>query len=270
MRKWFRRFAAACVIIAVLAGAWAWWAIRQTQQVPEFYRLATQRSDESVAAQDRVQAARRMNQNVQRLQDAAQQPGAWHATFSSEEINAWLAEELPKSFPHWLQRGLSEPRVAIEDGRMLAAARLKNRRIDTVVSCQVSVELTEQPNMLAIRLEDLRAGALSIPWGHFLDRISREAAVGDIDIQWDMTETGPVALLAIPGEHPEFAIRPVLVESIQLGQGQISLAGRSGESAKTDYRPKTSIHRFVSYQPDPNSRRQALLIPSEKSKSQIR
>ncbi len=270
MRKWFKRIAAGFVLLLMVAASAAWWAIRQTEQVPEFYRLATMDARPGASQDQQRKASRRLTRNFERLQSAAAKEGSWNATFTNEEINAWLDEELPEKFPHLLRRGLSEPRVAIEDGRLRAAARLRNRRFDLVVSCDVRVELTEQPNLLAIRLENLRAGALAIPWSQFLDRISSEAAGGDISVHWDMTDTGPVALLAVPGEHPKFVVKPVMVESIELCAGEIWLAGRSGESAQSDYRPQTSIHRFVSYQPDQKSRRQAMVLRDEDRGSRIR
>lgn len=273
MKKWLKRVAFVLCAGILLGGCMAYWAVQQTQYVPDFYREATGSLFDVDVAVQRKLISRRLSNRVQQIQSQARLRGTWKADFSNEEINAWLAEELPTMFPNLLRRGISHPRVAIQDGKLMAAARLRNKRIDTVISCEVSIELTEQANLLAIRWENLRAGALSLPWSQFLDRISREAAIGDISVQWDMTDRGPVALLSVPKEHPKFVVHPVVVESIGLSDGVFTLAGNSGETAETDYSPRTNVHRFVSFDPQrlhSNDRRQAMLDRSGEPASRMR
>ena len=279
MKKWIR-VAVIILAIAVLSvGLTAYWAFRQTQFVPEFYRVAMLAKSETDGEPIRV-LTERVSKRMEALQITAQRRGTWNASFTNEEINAWLAQELPRKLPQLLRYGLSKPRVAIEEGKLMAAARFRNRRIDTIISCEIKVELTEQANLLAIHLENLRAGALALPWNQFLDRISKEAAVGDIDLRWDMTERGPVALIQIPSDHPQFVVRPVLIESILLQVGEISLAGRSGQYASSNYAPQSSTHRFVTYQPESSSlpgasapsnpRRQAMLSDPAEPSTRVR
>lgn len=285
MKKWIRVVVTVFAFAFVAIGITAYWAFRQTQYVPEFYRVAMLAKNELDGEPIRV-LTERVSKRMEALQITAQRRGAWSTSFSNEEINAWLAQELPRKFPRLLRCGLSKPRVAIEEGKLMAAARFRNRRIDTIVSCEIKVELTEQANLLAIHLENLRAGALALPWSQFLDQISKEAAVGGIDVQWDMTERGPVALVQIPSEHPQFVVRPVLIESVLLQLGAISLSGRSGQYASSNYQPQSSMHRFVTYQPDPTTtplpaapsastppnseRRQAMLPREDNSSTRVR
>ena len=257
MRKWYRRIAMFLTVVALTAAGFAWWFVRQAHHVPEFYRLATERELSPEELRQQAEAGKRLAASFLRLRNEALKQGRWKAAFDNEEINAWLASELPQKFPKLLRIGMSQPRVAIEDGKLLAAARLTNRRIDTVLSCEIKVELTEQANILAIRLENLRAGALPLPWYQFSERISQEAATGDVVIQWDQTDSGPIALLEIPSEHPDFIVKPLVVESIVLADGEIRLAGRSGQAAHGRYRPRTPVYQFVSYQPIERPKRQA-------------
>ena len=250
MRRWiFRITFAAAIAIGTVAFA-SWWAIRQTRQVPEFYSRAGQRLPERTR-----EASRRLSEDVVKLRDDVARIGAWQAVFSDARINAWLVEEFPKQFPKLFARGASDPRVLIEDDRMLVAARYKDHRFDTVVSCEVTAELTEEPNLIAVRVNNLRAGALRLPLNPFLKGITREAANGDVDIQWDFTETGPVALVTIPREHPDYVCGPVIVQSLQLRDGRARLAGHTGPLAHKIFDPDGPIHRFVSYRrPDTRSR----------------
>lgn len=262
MKKCLKWISVGMLASAVTVAACSWWALRQTQYVPDFYRLAAQenRSDSEAARQ-------RLRQDFERLKADASRLGTWHAAFSDEEINAWLAEEIPKSLPRLLAGGVREPRIMIEGDKVLAAARVKNRRIETVVSCQVEVELTEQPNVLAMRISNLRAGSLAIPLERFLQNITNELAKGEIEVQWDLTDDGPVALLTVPSEHPDYVRTPVIVESVRLVDGHVLLAGNTGELARHTYAPRGSVHRFVSYQVGENRSRQTARAGSSSDKT---
>jgi len=266
MGRWLKRIGW-CVTVGVAAVCLSsWWAVRQTRHVPDFYRQAATENQAGFEA-----ASRRLWADVERLKADASQLGTWNAIFSDEEINAWLAEEVPKTLPRLLAGGGREPRIMIQDGKVLAAARFENHRMETVISCEVEVELTEQPNVLAIRIANLRAGALPLPLDRFLKNITQELAKGDIDVQWDLTESGPVALLSIPSEHPGYVCTPVIVESVRLVDGHLTLAGNTGELAHQMYAPQGPIHRFVSYRQGENrSRQTARARPSVESSKHLR
>jgi hypothetical protein len=106
--------------------------------------------------------------------------------------------------------------------------------------------------MLALRVNHLKAGALPLPLNKFLKGISQEAAKGGVDIRWDETETGPIALVTVPSEHPRYVRAPVIVESIELKDGNLVLAGHTGPLAHESYRPLGSVYQFVSYRHSEN------------------
>lgn len=257
MRRWIKSIAIFSAVLLLSGVTAAWWAVQQTQFVPEFYTRATHTLPAST-----VEASRQLTAEVEQLQVDAAKIGSWNAIFSADEINAWLIEELPKKFPQLLARGASEPRIVIEDDRLLAAVRYKNHRIDTVISCQLEVELTEQPNMLALRVTNLKAGALPIPLSNFLIGISHEAAKGDVDIRWDDTDAGPIALVTVPSEHPGYASSPVIVESVRLVSGALLLSGHTGPLAHQSYTPLGPVYRFVSYAPGEYRNRQGPRLSS--------
>lgn len=266
MRRWLIRIGILLTACVTCGFAASLWAVRQTRHVPDFYARAA-RSEPS-----RTQAAsRRLRDDFQRLKDDAAQPGAWCAAFSDNEINAWLVEELPRKLPQLLTSGGREPRIVIEDGKLLAAARFQNRHIDTVISCEVDVELTEKPNMLAVRVSNLKAGALPLPLSRFLRGISKELGKGGFDVRWDITDEGPVALLTIPSEDPRYARTPVVVESIEFGDGVLTLAGRTGQTARKEFAPRGPVHHFVSYQQGENrSRQTAQVVGSDDRSGRLR
>jgi len=258
MRRWILGISLATGVVVGASIFASWWALRQTQYVPEFYSQA-----EKELPHETREASQRLSEDVVRLKDDAAKVGSWQAIFSDHRINAWLVEEFPKKFPSLFARGASNPRVVIEDGRVLVAARYKDHRIETVISCEVSAELTEEPNLIALRVNNLRAGALPIPLQPFMNGITHEAASGDVKVQWDMTDSGPVALVTIPSEHDNYVCSPVIVESLQFFNGQAWLAGHTGPLAHQVFAPDGPLYQFVSYrQPESRNQDDPAALPS--------
>ncbi|TWT65133.1 hypothetical protein [Allorhodopirellula solitaria] len=226
----------------VMVGGASWWAVSQSQQVPEFYTRARSQS----AANAEI-ARNQLEHDVEQVRKQSLQGGHWKASFGEDEINAWIQSEFPERFSRLFSHGVTDPAIAIQHGEIFAAARYVSKSWDTVVSCRVSVEMTEEPNLLAIALYDLKAGALPLPLDPFVRKISKEAASGDLDVRWDFTQNGPIALVKIPQEDPHFVITPLVIESINLIAGQLQLDGRGGADAASDYEPRGPMHRFVSY-----------------------
>ncbi|QDT13741.1 hypothetical protein [Planctomycetes bacterium K23_9] len=247
MRRWTKRIAITLAIVLIVGSIASYWAVQQTKVVPEFYAKATN----LLPVQTR-EASERLQHDVEKFQSDVGRLGSWSAAFSDAEINAWLIEELPKRFPRLLAKGMNDPRIVIEDDCVLVAARYQDRRFDTIISFEVEVELTEEANMLALRLKNLRAGALPMPLNKFLKGITREAARGDVDVKWDMTQAGPIALVNVPREHPGYVASPVIVESVRLVDGVLLLAGHTGSLAEQVFTPRGPVHQFVSYNPRRN------------------
>ncbi|MEM1068211.1 MAG: hypothetical protein AAGG48_00325 [Planctomycetota bacterium] len=262
MRRWLQRIAIVFICLVVLGMGTYWWALNKTKHVPEFYARAMDSTPESTE-----EASRLLTAGVEQLQSDVAQEGSWCARFSAAEINAWLIEELPKKFPQLSAKGASEPRIVIEDGRLLAAVRYRNSRFDTVISCEMKVELTEEPNMLALQVNQLKAGALPLPLSKFLRGITKEAAKGDIDIRWDETDQGPIALVTVPSEHPNYVLNPVIVESVTLVEGGLVLSGHTGPQAMDDYQPSGPVHQFVSYRHGEKRRNQPSQLSSRRDDS---
>lgn len=243
MRRLTKRIFIATYLVAIVVGLSSWWAVQQTKYVPDFYANAKSPEASSAVAKQRLEA------EVEQFKLDIAKRGSWRAAFSDQQLNAWLAEELPAKFPRLAKLGAKEPRIMIDGDRIFAAVQFQHGRIDAVISCEVEVELTHQPNMLALRLSNLRAGALPLPLHKFLKGITRESARGGLDVRWDMTDTGPVALVTVPSEDPRYVYQPAVVESVHLVRGAMYLSGHVGESAVDSFQPSGQVHQFVSYQP---------------------
>lgn len=249
LRIWIRRLVVMCLLIVGGLVGVSYWAMRQTKQVPEFYREATSAEMTDV---EMTRASEELEAEMETVRRDAVETGSWEATFSQEQINAWLAHELPTKFPRIKRAGASEPRIALQDGKILAAIRISRGALNAVVSCELKVELTEQPNMIAVRLSNLRAGALPLPLDRFRRAISREASRGELEIHWDETDEGPIALVSIPSDDPRYRISPTIIEQVSIVEKAVYVSGKSGDRATKNFQPRGQVHQFVAFQPDLN------------------
>jgi hypothetical protein len=197
-------------------------AYRATQQVPEFYQAAlTKRPVEQKAAADALE------REVLQLHNEVRQPGRWVARFSQDQINGWLAADLPVKFPGVLPRGVSEPRVAIGANQLQMAVRFKQGEVETVLSLAGDAYLTERPNEVAIHIDHVRAGAFPVPLSRFLDNIAEQAGDAGMPIRWDEQDGDPVAMVTLPLDREEFKGKQLRVEELQINDGEIIVTGRT-------------------------------------------
>ena len=97
MRKLLRYLLLTTVVLAVLLGAGLYLLKRAAQKEPEFYQQALR----AEPAQQEV-AGDELEQEVLELHNEVRQPGVWEAVFTEEQINGWLAADLPEKFPRGL------------------------------------------------------------------------------------------------------------------------------------------------------------------------
>ncbi|QDV42684.1 hypothetical protein Enr13x_25340 [Stieleria neptunia] len=249
---WMRLIKRLLLVGALLVGslgATAFWAHRETKKVPEFY----ERAIAAPPPQDVAESVEQLESDVQKLQDDVAQPGLWQARFAAEQINAWLIDQLPKRFPTLEAKGLQEPRVMIEDGLLMAAARFKDQRLDAVLSCELSVQLTDQPNRLAVSIKQIRAGALPLPLSQFKDRIKLIASKTNLNLQWETRDGESIALIDLPDQYPGHLDGSVIIESIELADQHLMVTGQTGDLQSSTFAPQGEIYKLAQLDDEPDS-----------------
>ncbi|SRR6056297_1389046 len=239
------------------------WAFRQSQKIPEFYRQAIA----AAPPENLAESSRELEQRVEKLHAEVAQTGTWSAEFDADQINAWLAAELPKRFPSVQAKGLQDPRVMISEGKLTLAARFNNQRIDAVLSCDLTAQLTEQPNRLAVRIDNLRVGALPLPLSQFKQLIAKAASRLRLNVSWeesDDEETVAIVELADhdsadgdPAVHeqddPTAQAERFTIELIELREAALVVAGQSGDTAHQAFNPQGPIYSIASAAEEPAS-----------------
>lgn len=202
------------VVILLMLGVIYWAA----QQAPEFY-------EETLHADPAKQAVASdaMLQQATALVSDAKNKDQWRTLFTADQINGWLAVDLPKNHADSLPAGVNDPRVQIQADELTLACRYEGNGMKTVLSLTVDVYLAK-PNVIAVRIKKARAGRLPLPLDKVLATISQAAQQLDVPLQWQQEASDPIALFSIPPPRGNRDKR-IRVESVSLGDGEIYLAG---------------------------------------------
>jgi len=214
-RKTLLLLAGGVLLAACAAGFALYQALRHT---PQFYREALAMDP---ATQHR--ASDQMLQRATALASDLNKPGRWQAVFTAEQINGYLAVQLPKDHPALLPPGFHDPRIAISPQQVALACRYEDTRVACVLSLTVDVYLAG-PNVIALRIRRARAGSIPLPLDNVLRQISRATEHLAWRVQWRQAEGDPVAEVHLPMPRAKDGKR-IRIDSLRLGEGEIYVAG---------------------------------------------
>ena len=220
-RRWPRRpvaigIAAAAVLVALLALP----LIARYQ--PASTRGAVPRGEAG------TKAAGRMMSETSSFAAALDRPGEWGAAFSEEEVNAWLAIDLPRLAPGLLPSGLESPTIRFLPRRVAASAKVGwgpcSGRFWTVLTV-----ILRSDNLLELSVDQAGLGAVPFPAGVVLDAVARRASAAGIGTETRVVEGKPFLFLLLSGKTkpgraagsgPEYHL-----EGLRVNEGELVLAG---------------------------------------------
>jgi hypothetical protein len=188
---------------------------RAAQRVPEFYRQALEGDPK-----DQSKASDRMVRQTTTLANDLRRQGRWEARFTADDVNGWLAVDLPRNFPELLPPNFEDPRVTIAEDGIKVGCRMNEASISGVVSLTFDAYL-EQPDVVALRIRKARIGAVPFPLGKVTEGISR-ALQGRAKVEWAQADGDPVARVTIPLAPGG---RAVHIDKLELRNGEIYVAG---------------------------------------------
>ena len=186
----------AVVVIATIVLA----AYHFLSQVPDFYEQALAQQG---IEQDR--AGDEFEKQVLDLHNDVCDDHVWRAVFTDEQVNGWLATDLIEKFPRILPYGVSDPRVVINKDKIRLACRYTGHSLNSVVSVDLEVYVTDEPKVLSAITTAARRARVKLSWAQ---------------------DGTPVALVTVPTERPELE-RLMLLDSIELRDGEVELIGRT-------------------------------------------
>lgn len=131
-------------------------------------------ADAEVIEDMRRRASARFVSTLAALARDVARPGGWSTVLGDEEVNAWLAVELPLNHPELVPPGVADLRVRCAPGAILLGCRFGGP-LAAVAWVDVQVRLLEA-NRLAITVQQCRMGLLPLPTGLAASRLAESLA----------------------------------------------------------------------------------------------
>jgi len=206
------------ILLAVAAGLLLLY--KGAQQVPEEYRQVVDIEHDALQ-----QGSDEMLRQAAALASDVKQQGQWQVLFTAQQINGWLAVDLPENHPRTLPDTMSDPRVVIKPDCIVLFCRFRRKNLESVLSLTVEPYMAEA-NVLALRIRRVRAGLVPMPLENVLAAVSKAARKAELPLQWRRADGDPVALVTIPQPRDE-QNKVVEIKSLRLGEGEIYLSGRT-------------------------------------------
>lgn len=187
-------------------------------RAPDFYREPLP-WDPTEAAQ----LSDRFLQKSTLLASDVHRPGTWHQVFTESEINAWLAVDLPKNYPHALPPGVSQPRVKFETDMLRVAAKARRGLLSGVLTAEVAVHLTEESTVVVV-LRKVSLGVLPIPLRPVIERLKELATEAGWEIREMQKDGAPTFIITLP-PHRDQKGQVMKLQLLRLVDGQVELGG---------------------------------------------
>jgi hypothetical protein len=247
-RPRWKRYAIVTLGVAALLSLSAAFFLRFLGRVPLFYQAV-----DALSAEERTNESRQFVRQSTAIFNQIENEPAWSGVFRERQVNAWLAWDFARKHAEILPRGVSEPRVSFDDGRITLGFHMQNGPVAVIVSARGRLWLPE-PNFVAVELEAVRAGALPIPASVVVETVSTAAKSAGLEIEWRQHAGRPVALIRLGRPENQTAIR---VDRVELREGLLYLEGRSAGRAAgrigattPDGSPDVSLNH---HSPEPSS-----------------
>jgi hypothetical protein len=212
---WCTLGALVCLLV-ILGGAYY-----ATRQVRPFYEQAIQIKPEVLE-----RGSRELESRATALLSDARRAGEWHAVFTAEQINGWLAlqlDEFHQSEP--LSDRIRDPRVAISPELLTMGFRTSSGGVESVVSVDANVSLTDE-GAVAIQLKSVRAGALPLPVMQLADEIAAACQRMSLPVRWMQQAGKPVAIVELDTDETT-SRRKFSIDELKLGDGELYVAGHT-------------------------------------------
>lgn len=161
---------------------------------PQFYQHVAQNP-----GTEREQSSKQFLNRASQLANDVRHQDHWEAVFTQEQINGWLAEEFAELAGRYAtieSAGFEAPRVSLGSGDVHVGITRTGRFFSVVCWARAQVWVAE-PGTVAVRVHDLRVGALPLPIGRVRDLAETISHRGRATIEWRQIDGDPVALVSL-------------------------------------------------------------------------
>jgi hypothetical protein len=210
----------AVLIVGLIGGAYY-----ASRQVRPFYKQAL-----AIEPEVLERGSRELESRATALYSDARQEGQWHALFTAEQINGWLATQLANNDDKRLPKNFRDPRVAIAPDVLTLGFSTTSGGVDTIITVDASVFLTAD-GAVAVRLLSVRAGALPLPVMQLADELANACKKLNLPVRWTQQDGEPVALVELHSEASSDS-HEFRIDTIELGESELYVSGHTKRNTK--------------------------------------
>ena len=210
------------ILVLVLAGLGL-----ALKQEPEFYARGAVQTPQANDPDNASLAQTKLLEMQTSLETPKPSSGEWIVGLSQDELNSFLRED-PNN---WNAVGpaiapFRDPRISFEGDTIVLAARSGNGFFSTVVWAEFRVWLIgQEPNLVAIEVVSLRAGAIPLSKSWLMDRFTKMALAKGAEVTWYRgDDKNPVGVLRLRARLTQ---PDMLMTVLSVAEGQINIGGKS-------------------------------------------
>lgn len=207
------------VLVTLVALGGAAWLYRAACTVPDFYQQTL-----VLAPHVAEKAGDEFTEQSFELANRVRDIGKWSALFTDEQVNGWLATEMPQKHPELVPEGFADPRVRFAQDGLQFGVQYTAAGVATIVWLDVEVSMTEQREA-ALRFRRVQAGSLPLPLGHVLDALTHVAEGLNVPLRWTTTDGDPTALIGLAATS-DGRMRFEL-EQVKISDGRLFVSGHT-------------------------------------------
>lgn len=163
------------------------------------------------------------------LNDIENAEPKWGVEFTGEQLNSFFQQDFLNSIggEHYLPEGFSDPRIVIDNDKLKIGIRYGVGFWSAVVTLEVRVWLVaDEVNMIALEIQNLKAGGMSISPNVLLDYISETARSANMTVTWYRHQSNPVAILRYQADQ---LVPSLILQRLECVDGKLAIAGQSTE-----------------------------------------
>jgi hypothetical protein len=220
--KWRRRILVVLLVSLVVVAGGLYSTYQATQQAPEFYTTVVA----TPVAQSNAPPIREVaEEQIEKAETAAKAKSNWRFEFTQDQINEFLAKDLPELSPHVLPPNLKDPRIKIEDGKAMLGCQYDSERFKAVLWLETEAIVSEDGKAIKLIPKNAGAGMLPMPLSRLFTRLKGlSGKTGNVLIEFNEDSPQAIVLrlrtgLLTPEEESYH------IESIKFEKEKLSLEG---------------------------------------------
>lgn len=197
---------------------------------PDSYEALMTEVDQLQASGELDQQRQALESQVAALVSEAQSADRWSTVLTEQQLNGWLAMQLPIDFPQLKRQGVRDPRVLLEEGQATIAFRAQVQGRSAVLTAELAPVVAEE-GWVGAEVRSLKVGTLPLPADRLIKRAEEMIRRGQFSreklrYRWAESNGNPVLLVDIE-RLASADDRVRRLDKLAVREGELLIGGRN-------------------------------------------